>query len=171
MAVLRFLLLWLLATAQVYALHLPTSTITASIRTTIRTTAASVHPIPSPTSSTFSTITNARKGMDESNAITIVFGILGFFVALAAIGVAVFYGRRQVQRLDQGWRPFGIHYLPGMIHHRPSVAGNAIPLDPIDRNNPSRPSNASHGSPAASFNTGSPETLHNAPVASIHETV
>ncbi|KAK3618516.1 hypothetical protein LTR56_024602 [Elasticomyces elasticus] len=144
---------------------------TTKILSIIEATATATYPTLSPTSSTVTTITDARNGIDESNAITIAFGILGFFVALAAIAIAVFYGRQQVQRFDQGWRPFGIHYLPGMMHHRPSVAGNAIPLDPIDHNNQPRPSNASHGSPAASFNTGSPEALHNAPVATIHETV
>ncbi|KAK3648137.1 hypothetical protein LTR56_002616 [Elasticomyces elasticus] len=144
---------------------------TTNFRTIVETTATAIYPTVSPISSSATTTTNARNGMDESNAITIVFGILGFFVALAAIVVAVFYGRRQVQRFDQGWRPLGIHYLPGMIHHRPFVAGTAIPLDSIDRNNPSQPSDASHGSPAASFNTGSRGALHNAPVATMHETV
>ncbi|KAK5732753.1 hypothetical protein LTR17_010308 [Elasticomyces elasticus] len=143
---------------------------TASTRTSIGTTATAIYPSLSSTSSTFATI--PRKGIDESDAIGIVIQILGVFIALAAIAVAVFYGRRQVQKFDQGWRPFGIHYLPGMTHHHPQpVAGNAIPLGPIDRNNSSRPSDASHGSPAASFDPGSPDALHNAPVATIHETV
>ncbi|KAK4954600.1 hypothetical protein LTR10_008033 [Elasticomyces elasticus] len=142
-----------------------------SLQMMITASATAIHPTLSPTLSTVAPITNARNGIDESNVLTIVFGILGFFVALAAIAVAVFYGRRQVQRFDAGWRPFGFQYLPGMMHHRPSVAGNAIPMDPIDRNNPPRPSDASHGSSAASFNTGSPEALHNVPVATIHETV
>ncbi|KAK5721070.1 hypothetical protein LTR15_007034 [Elasticomyces elasticus] len=144
---------------------------TTSLQMMITSSATALHPTLPPTLSTVTTITNASNGMDESNVITIFFGILGFFVALAAIAVAIFYGRRQVQRFDQGWRPFGIHYLPGMMHHRSSVAGNAVPLEPIDRSNSSRPSDASHGSTAASFNTGAPEALHNAPVATILETV
>ncbi|KAK5696879.1 hypothetical protein LTR97_008185 [Elasticomyces elasticus] len=147
------------------------STMTTKIRTIIGTTATATYPTLSPTSSTFATVPNARQGIDESDAIGIMIQILGVFIGLAAIAVAIFYGRRQVQKFEQGWRPFGIHYLPGMMHHRPSVAGNAIPLEPIDCNIPSRPSDGAHGSPAASIHTGSPDALHNAPVATIHETV
>ncbi|KAK5677913.1 hypothetical protein LTS10_009796 [Elasticomyces elasticus] len=114
-----------------------------------------------------SIITNARNDIDVSDAIGIVIQILGIFIALVAIAVAVFYGRRQVQKFDQGWRPFAIHYLPGWNYQHPQpVAGNAIQLDHLYHNNQPRPSDANHArlTPSTTYKTQACTSLFDTPV-------
>ncbi|KAK5738554.1 hypothetical protein LTR17_005890 [Elasticomyces elasticus] len=102
-------------------------------------------PLVPSSSSVITTVILARNSIDVSGAIDITIEILGLFVALATLAVGIYFGRLQLQKSNPGWSPFGIQYLPRMMHRRPQyVADNGTPLGHLDRIQQPRPSHVDH---------------------------
>ncbi|KAK5689752.1 hypothetical protein LTR97_012751 [Elasticomyces elasticus] len=96
------------------------TTMITSIRTTFETAAGVTQATPSPTSSAVTAV--ARNHIDGSDAINIVFGIIGILVALGALVVGIYYGRKQLHNLGR-WTYPGIRHWPVSVYRRPHATG------------------------------------------------
>ncbi|KAK3641247.1 hypothetical protein LTR56_011487 [Elasticomyces elasticus] len=84
--------------------------------------ATSIQPTISPIPSVALAVDSSHAGIDGSDAINIVFGIIGIIVALGALVVGIYYGRKQMHNLVR-WSYPGIRHWPASIDRRSRVAG------------------------------------------------
>ncbi|KAK4896741.1 hypothetical protein LTR27_005335 [Elasticomyces elasticus] len=124
-------------------------------------TTTSVLPFLSPGPSVVTVFALSRNGLSQSDAITIVFGIIGAVMAVATIVVGVYFGRRQMLKHNTNWQG---------NHHDPTGSENSIPLDHLDHTVSNQSSDGA-GSPAGSMNQGSPGAIDHAREVDVRELV
>ncbi|KAK5721072.1 hypothetical protein LTR15_007036 [Elasticomyces elasticus] len=90
----------------------------------LRSVATSIQPTISPTPSVALAVDSSHTGIDGSDAINIVFGIIGILVALGALVVGIYYGRKQMHNLVR-WSYPGIRHWPGSNHRHQRTTGTA----------------------------------------------
>ncbi|KAK3618517.1 hypothetical protein LTR56_024603 [Elasticomyces elasticus] len=137
-------------------LRTSSATISAFNETIIKTTTS---PTLSPT---VTILALSRNGLDQSDAITIVFGIIGAVMAVATIVVGIYFGRRQMLKHNaerQG------------NQHDPTGSENSIPLDHLDHTISNQSSDASRGSSVESINQGSSDAIEHAREVDVRELV